>query len=104
MLAEGYNPRTWRTNPLHMLPPEAEEFSWDDPRTTASLDWIFLISSLNFSFWSDKCGSERYGVQWRESRTSREKDGEKVQVFTGYCSLVAAINRGLSSLFKAGFQ
>ena len=104
MLEEGYNPRTWRTNPLHMLPPEAEEFSWDDPRTAASLDWIFLISSLNFSFWSDKCGSDRYGVKWRESRTSREKDGEKVQVFTGYCSLVAAINRGLSSFFKADFQ
>ena len=101
MLAEGYNPRTWRTQPLHMLPPEAEEFSWDDPRTTASLDWIFLISSLNFSFWSDERGSERYGVQWRESSTSGEKDGEKVQVFTGYCSLVAAINRGLSSLFES---
>jgi len=85
-----------------MLPPEAEEFSWDDPRTTASLDWIFLISSLNFSFWSDKRSSERYGVQWRESRTSGDKDGERVQVFTGYRSLVAAINRGLS-FFGSGF-
>jgi hypothetical protein len=86
-----------------MLPPEAEEFSWKDPRTSASLDWIFLISSLNFSFWSEKCGSERYGVQWRESWTSGEKDGERVKVFTGYRSLVAAINRGLSLLFKSGF-
>ena len=94
MLAEGYNPRTWRTHALHMLPPEAEEFSWDDPRTTATLDWIFLISSLNFSFWSDHCGSDRYGVQWREPWTSREKDGERAQVFTGYCSLLAAINKG----------
>jgi hypothetical protein len=100
MLAEGYNPRTWRTNPLHMLPPEAEEFSWDDPRTTASLDWIFLISSLNFSFWSDKDVSERYGVQLREFQTSGDKDGEKVELFTGYCSLVAAINRGLFSIRK----
>lgn len=103
MLAEGYNPRTWRTHPLHMLPPEAEEFSWDDPRTTASLDWIFLISSLNFSFWSDKRGSERYGVQWQESWTSGDKEGEKVQVFTGYCSLVAAINRGPSPPSESGF-
>jgi len=95
MLAEGYNPRTWRTHALHMLPPEAEEFTWDDPRTTASLDWIFLISSLNFNFWSEKRGSERYGVQWREPWTSGEKDGEKAQVFTGYCSLVAAINKAL---------
>lgn len=80
-----------------MLPPEAEEFTWDDPRTISSLNWIFLISSLNFNFWSDKCGSERYGVQWREPWTSGEKDGERVQVFTGYWSLVAAINRGQSS-------
>ena len=103
MLAEGYNPRTWRTHALHMLPPEAEEFSWDDPRTTASLDWIFLISSLNFSFWSEKSVSERYGVQWREPWTSGEKDGERAQVFTGYCSLVAAINRGHSSSYEGGF-
>lgn len=95
MLAEGYNPRTWRANALHMLPPEADEFSWDDPRTTASLNWIFLVSSLNFSFWSEKCSSERYGVQWREPWTSGEKDGERVQVFTGYCSLLAVINRAL---------
>ena len=94
MLAEGYNPRTWRTHALHMLPPEADEFSWDDPRTIACLDWIFLISSLNFSFWSEKCGSERYGVQWREPSTSGEKDGERVQVFTGYRTLLAAINKG----------
>jgi len=104
MLAEGYNPRTWRTNPLHMLPPEAEEFSWDDPRTIASLNWIFLVSSLNFSFWSEKHGSERYGVQWRESWTSREKEGERLKVFTGYCSLVAAINRGLFPLSMPIFE
>jgi len=104
MLAEGYNPRTWRTNPLHMLPPEAEEFSWDDPRPTASLDWIFLISSPKFSFWSNKCGSERYGAQLWESWTSGEKDRVRVEVFTGHCGLVAAINRGLSSFFKSGFR
>lgn len=104
MLAEGYNPRTWRTQPLHMLPPEAEEFSWDDPRTSASLDWIFLISSLNFSFWSEKHGSERYGVQLRESWTSGDKEGEKMEVYTGYCSLLAAINRGLSSLLNDRFN
>ena len=34
MLAEGYNPWTWRTNSSHMLPLEAEEISWDDPRTS----------------------------------------------------------------------
>jgi hypothetical protein len=103
MLAEEYNPRTWRTHALHMLPPEAEEFSWDDPRTKAALDWIFLISSLNFSFWSEKSPSDRYGVRWREPRTSGEKTGERVQVFTGYCSLLAAINRGHSPPPESGF-
>ena len=87
-----------------MVPPEAEEFYWDDPRATASLDWILLISSLNSSFWSDQCGSERYGVKLRESWTSGERNEERVEVFARYCSLVAAINRDLSSFFEGGFR
>jgi len=57
------------------------------------LDWIFLISSLNFSFWSEKQGSpERYGVEWREGWNS-----DKRVVHTGYWSLVAALDRGIQS-------
>ena len=54
------------------------------------LDWIFLISSLNFSFWSEREGRpDRYGVEWRSAWGSEEK-----RVWTGYSSLVASLNRG----------
>ncbi|KAI0644998.1 hypothetical protein C8Q79DRAFT_911823 [Trametes meyenii] len=89
MQRESYTPRTWRTHPLHLCP--AEPFAWDDPSTRACLDWIFLISSLNFSFWSPlegQCG--RYGVEWRDGWGS-----DNMVVHTGYWSLVAAVDRAL---------
>ncbi|OSC97533.1 hypothetical protein PYCCODRAFT_1398522 [Trametes coccinea BRFM310] len=89
MQRESYTPRTWRTHPLHLSPPEP--FSWDDPSTSACLDWIFLISSLNFSFWSElEAQPGRYGVEWREGWGS-----ERRVVHTGYWSLVAAVDRAL---------
>ncbi|KAH8114472.1 hypothetical protein DFH11DRAFT_1688975 [Phellopilus nigrolimitatus] len=62
-----------------------------------SSDWIFLISALNFSFWSDKEGSAdgertRFGVEWRSGWGSDER-----RVWTGYWSLVAAVNRALEN-------
>jgi len=93
IIKEGYSAHSWRDHPLHIQPPEI--YSPDDPRTKDCLDWIFLISSLNFSFWSQKEGSEdesrRFGVEWR---TGWGQDTTKV--WTGYWSLVAAINRGTS--------
>jgi len=89
MLSEVYTPRHWRSHPLHLVPPEP--FCTSDPKTEACLSWLFVISSLNFSFWSEKEGqSDRYGVKWRESWTSNERT-----VWTGYWSLVAAVNRAL---------
>ncbi|KAF8442990.1 hypothetical protein L210DRAFT_3445705 [Boletus edulis BED1] len=89
MLAESYTPRTWRTQPLHICSPEL--YSASDPLTKKCLDWIFLVSSLNFSFWSDKEGSGgRYGVEWRTGW-----DTETRAVHTGYRSLLAALNRAL---------
>ncbi|RPD57443.1 hypothetical protein L226DRAFT_467652 [Lentinus tigrinus ALCF2SS1-7] len=89
MQRESYAPRTWRTHPLHICP--AEPFSWKDPSTHACLNWIFLISSLNFSFWSELEGQHgRYGVEWREGW-----DSDRMVVHTGYWSLVAAIDRAL---------
>ncbi|TFK52299.1 hypothetical protein OE88DRAFT_1628428 [Heliocybe sulcata] len=84
----SYTPRTWRTHALHICPPEP--YSPTDPQTRKCLDWIFLISSLNFSFWSDKSETDRYGVEWREGWNSSTS-----KVWTGYWSLVAAINRAL---------
>ncbi|KDQ62599.1 hypothetical protein JAAARDRAFT_30512 [Jaapia argillacea MUCL 33604] len=91
MTSETYTPRTWRTHPLHLVPPEP--YSPSHPGTKATLDWIFFVSSLNFSFWSEKEGSpERYGVEWREGWGS-----EKTSVWTGYWSLLASINRALEA-------
>ncbi|KAI0696254.1 hypothetical protein BC835DRAFT_1272172 [Cytidiella melzeri] len=87
--AEAYTPRTWRTHPLHICPPEPYFVSYH--KTRECMDWIFLISSLNFSFWSDREGtSDRYGVEWRKGWGSDTR-----MVHTGYWSLVAAIDRAL---------
>ncbi|GJE98991.1 queuosine salvage family protein [Phanerochaete sordida] len=86
---ESYTPRTWRSHALHICPPEPYDPSL--PETRRSLDWLFLIASLNFSFWSELEGTpRRYGVEWREGWGS-----EKMVVHTGYWSLVAAIDRAL---------
>ena len=65
LVKDGYTPRTWRTHPLHLCPPEPYDPA--HPGTRATLDWIFLISSLNFSFWSHLDGRDDcFGVEWRE--------------------------------------
>ncbi|KAI0301228.1 hypothetical protein B0F90DRAFT_361638 [Multifurca ochricompacta] len=88
-IKDGYTPRTWRTHPLHLCPPEP--YDPTHPGTRATLDWIFLISSLNFSFWSYLDGSDAcFGVEWREGWAS-----ERHVVHTGYWSLVAALDRAL---------
>ena len=88
LLLESYTPRTWRTHSLHICPPEP--YSATDPVTKETLDWIFLISALNFSFWSESEGHPYcYGVEWRDGWNS-----EKRTVWTGYWSLVAALDRG----------
>uniref|UniRef100_D8PY05 Queuosine 5'-phosphate N-glycosylase/hydrolase n=1 Tax=Schizophyllum commune (strain H4-8 / FGSC 9210) TaxID=578458 RepID=D8PY05_SCHCM len=90
MLSESYSPQTWRTHPLHNIPDDTKPLH--DPANVRVLDWIFLISSLNFSFWSEREGTDaRYGVLWQESWASG-----KPKVFTGYWSLVAALNRASS--------
>ena len=89
-----YSPCTWRTQPLHIVPPQP--YSPSDPKTKATLDWIFLVSSLNFSFWSDLPSDKRFGIEWRKAWDSDER-----VVHTGYWSLVAALNRGaFTQLFQ----
>ncbi|KAF9046548.1 hypothetical protein BJ165DRAFT_1527632 [Panaeolus papilionaceus] len=89
LLLESYTPRTWRTHPLHICPPEPYDSA--NPLTKSVLNWIFLISSLNFSFWSEKEGrSDRYGVEWSSGWDMQDR-----KVHTGYWSLVAALNRAL---------
>jgi hypothetical protein len=90
---ESYSPRTWRSHPLHICP--VEPYSTTEPLNKACLNWIFLISALNFSFWSEREGQpDRYGVLWQESWTST-----KPKLWTGYWSLVASLNRGIYLIF-----
>lgn len=96
MIKDGYTPRTWHTNPLHLCPPEP--YDPTHPGTRATLDWIFLISSLNFSFWSYLDGSDDcFGVEWREGWESSD---HRHVVHTGYWSLVAALDRGKPLAFQ----
>ncbi|KAJ4482380.1 hypothetical protein J3R30DRAFT_3459001 [Lentinula aciculospora] len=89
--AESYTPRTWRTHPLHLVP--IEPYVDEDPANKTVLDWIFLISALNFSFWSSREGQiDRYGVDWLAGWND---PGESCKVWTGYWSLVASLNRAL---------
>ncbi|KAI0312059.1 hypothetical protein OF83DRAFT_1278438 [Amylostereum chailletii] len=89
MNIEAYTPRTWRTHALHVCP--SEPYDPSSPDTHAALNWIFLVSALNFSVWSELEGREdRFGVDWRAGWGS-----DKRVVWTGYWSLVAALNRAL---------
>jgi len=75
MEEKAYDASTWSTHPLH-------------PKTMSpeSVEWIFLIDLLNFSFFSDEVDPERqFYVMFK---------GEK---FTGYWSLCAAVTRALEA-------
>ncbi|KAF9515305.1 hypothetical protein BS47DRAFT_1341993 [Hydnum rufescens UP504] len=74
-----------------MVPPESIS-SASDPRARPVLDWIFLVSALNFSFWSKyESPQKRYAVQWRENW---DIDSQPKH-WDGYWSLLAALNRAL---------
>jgi hypothetical protein len=72
MQERSYSTETWSEHDLH---PKAKD--------EATLDFIFVMDLLNFSFWSEKPEEERYAVEYR---------GKK---WTGYWSLVACLQRAL---------
>lgn len=72
MQKKKYCTSTWSSHELH---PKTK-----DEKTVA---FIFTMDLLNFSFWSDRCSEERFAIEYK---------GKK---WTGYWSLVAAINRAL---------
>jgi hypothetical protein len=75
METKPYDSMTWSTHALH---PES--------KTAETVEWIFLIDLLNFSFFSDEKAPEReFYVTYK---------GEQ---FTGYWSLCAAVNRALDA-------
>ncbi|NXX11207.1 QSPP protein, partial [Podargus strigoides] len=59
---------------LHELNPQAA--------SEEAVDWVFLVDTLNFSFWSER-EEEKYLVKYRG------------KTYSGYWSLCAAVNRAL---------
>ncbi|MCJ1230840.1 hypothetical protein MMC12_007514 [Toensbergia leucococca] len=72
MQARDFSFKTWSTHELH---PKAKK-----ERTA---DFIFTMDLLNFSFWSSEAADDRFAVEYRGKR------------WTGYWSLVAALQRAL---------
>jgi hypothetical protein len=72
MQARSYSTETWSEHDLH---PKAKD--------EATLNFIFVMDLLNFSFWSEKSEDQRYAVEYRGKR------------WTGYWSLVACLQRAL---------
>lgn len=73
MQKKNYSFRTWSEHELH---PKIKDSS--------TVEFIFIMDLLNFSFWSDVSNSEeRFAVVFRGKR------------WTGYWSLVAALQRAL---------
>lgn len=75
MQEKNYSFRTWSEHELH-----------PQTRDASTVDFIFTMDLLNFSFWSDEVNSshgESFAVEWRG------------RSYTGYWSLVAALQRAL---------
>ncbi|KAF2003256.1 hypothetical protein P154DRAFT_100854 [Amniculicola lignicola CBS 123094] len=72
MQEREYSTKTWSEHELH---PKAKDAN--------TVNFIFTMDLLNFSFWSEKAEEERFAVSYKEKR------------WTGYWSLVAALQRAL---------
>lgn len=73
MQRKKYSTKTWDTHPLH---PKAKD--------EATVDFIFTMDLLNFSFWS--------GEEEKEKQFAIEYKGQK---WNGYSSLVGCLQRAL---------
>ena len=72
MQEKQYSTTDWSKHELH-----------PKPKDESTVEFIFLMDLLNFCFWSDGPLSEQYAVEYRS------------KTWTGYWSLVAAIQRAL---------
>ncbi|KAH6695786.1 hypothetical protein F5X68DRAFT_227752 [Plectosphaerella plurivora] len=72
MQLKSYSTASWNQHELH-----------PDTKDEATLALIFTIDLLNFSFWSELPDDERFCIEYRGKR------------WTGYWSLVAALQRAL---------
>lgn len=81
MQKKAYSTQTWSEHELH---PKSKDES--------TVDFIFTMDLLNFSFWSEeKDEFKRFSVEYRGRR------------WTGYWSLVAALQRALDEGILCGF-
>ena len=72
MQSAQFSTSTWSTHELH--PKNKDE---------GTVEFIFTVNLSNFCFWSDKSAEDRFCVEYRGKR------------WTGYWSLVAALQRAL---------
>ena len=72
MKAQGYSTQTWSEHELH--PKNKDE---------DTVNFIFTLDLLNFSFWSELPPEEAFAVDYRGKR------------WTGYWSLVACLQRAI---------
>ena len=72
MQEKEFSTETWSTHELH---PKAK-----DQKT---VDFIFTTNLSNFCFWSERSADDRFAVEYKDRR------------WTGYWSLVAALQRAL---------
>ncbi|VBB77214.1 Putative protein of unknown function [Podospora comata] len=76
MQAKSYSPATWAAHELHPHPSKG-----DKPEDVVA--FIFTMDLLNFCFWSERSEEERFSIEYKGRR------------WTGYWSLVAALQRAL---------
>ena len=81
MQQRNYCSKTWSSHDLH-------------PKTKgeSAVNFIFTMDLLNFSFWSDKSAVNRFCVLYKGKR------------WTGYWSLVAALQRALDEGISTNLQ
>jgi GH43 family beta-xylosidase len=72
MQKKEYSTKTWASHDLH---PKTKDES--------TVAFIFTMDLLNFSFWSEKNNDERFAIEYKDKK------------WTGYSSLVAALQRAL---------
>ncbi|KAL2195951.1 hypothetical protein P885DRAFT_78878 [Corynascus similis CBS 632.67] len=75
MQQKAYSPATWASHELH---PDRRAIG-----DKGAVAFVFVMDLLNFSFWSERSEAERFAVEYRGKR------------WTGYWSLVAALQRAL---------
>lgn len=72
MQKREYSTKTWAEHELH-----------PKPKDEATVNFIFTMDLLNFSFWSEKSEEQRFAVNYKGKN------------WTGYWSLVASLQRAL---------